>query len=103
MYCLESHDLPAGTRLADVAVILPAAAAEAPVPRPLQVADQTVQTLSAKGLRMRRQAWPETSLYRPVEAAASEPIDLTLIPYFAWGNRGEGEMTVWLPAQHHTP
>ena len=22
---------------------------------------------------------------------------LTLIPYYAWGNRGKGEMTVWMP------
>jgi DUF1680 family protein len=24
-------------------------------------------------------------------------IHLVLIPYFAWDNRGDGEMTVWLP------
>jgi hypothetical protein len=23
--------------------------------------------------------------------------DVTLIPYFLWANRGEGEMRVWLP------
>ena len=25
-----------------------------------------------------------------------EPVTATLIPYFAWANRGENEMTVWL-------
>ena len=25
-----------------------------------------------------------------------EPATATLIPYFAWANRGENEMTVWL-------
>ncbi len=24
---------------------------------------------------------------------------LTLIPYYAWANRGRGEMTVWFPAK----
>ena len=27
----------------------------------------------------------------------SRVIDLKLIPYYAWGNRGKSEMTVWLP------
>jgi DUF1680 family protein len=26
-----------------------------------------------------------------------KPVDLTLIPYYAWANRGSGEMTVWIP------
>ena len=25
-----------------------------------------------------------------------EPVDFTAIPYYAWANRGKGEMTVWL-------
>lgn len=29
--------------------------------------------------------------------AYSEPIDITLIPYYSWNNRGAGEMMVWLP------
>jgi DUF1680 family protein len=24
-------------------------------------------------------------------------VDIRLIPYYAWGNRGKGEMTVWMP------
>jgi DUF1680 family protein len=24
-------------------------------------------------------------------------IDVRLVPYYAWGNRAEGEMTVWIP------
>jgi DUF1680 family protein len=38
-----------------------------------------------------------------VDAAASTiqtvPQTLTAIPYYAWANRGKGEMTVWFPAQ----
>jgi len=36
-------------------------------------------------------------LYRESRPAASKPVRLRLIPYFAWANRGESEMTVWLP------
>jgi hypothetical protein len=27
------------------------------------------------------------------------PQTLTAIPYYAWANRGKGEMTVWFPAK----
>jgi DUF1680 family protein len=27
----------------------------------------------------------------------TQPVDVTLIPYFAWAHRGAGEMTVWIP------
>ncbi len=27
-------------------------------------------------------------------------IEIQLIPYFAWDNRGESEMTVWLPREN---
>jgi len=29
--------------------------------------------------------------------AQGRTIPIKLVPYYAWGNRGEGEMTVWLP------
>jgi DUF1680 family protein len=36
-------------------------------------------------------------LYRELSGTRPQPIDLKLIPYYAWGNRGQSEMTVWLP------
>lgn len=27
-----------------------------------------------------------------------EKVKVRLIPYYAWGNRGKSEMTVWMPA-----
>ena len=36
-------------------------------------------------------------LYREVTPVAARPIDVRLIPYYAWNNRGPSEMTVWLP------
>jgi len=37
------------------------------------------------------------SLYRPAPTTAPRRIALRLLPYYAWNNRGAGEMTVWLP------
>jgi len=58
--------------------------------------------------------WPEGTLYRPLVPRAAGPrpsaderpaadrpaggtIDITLIPYFAWANRGVSFMEVWIP------
>ena len=42
-----------------------------------------------------RNSWKDT-LYREV-SQTSKPVNVRLIPYYAWGNRGKAEMTVWMP------
>lgn len=39
---------------------------------------------------------PGGSLYINYTKPQEKPVGLKLIPYFAWANRGEGEMRVWL-------
>ena len=41
---------------------------------------------------------PEESgeLYRSAKPAREEDVTLRMIPYYAWNNRGEGEMSVWV-------
>ena len=36
------------------------------------------------------------SLYRKYQPPKYEDVQVTLIPYFAWANRGENEMMVWM-------
>ena len=53
-----------------------------------------VPVLKADALRRR---WPEDApLYLQDWDEETTPVELTLIPYFAWANRGEGEMLVWI-------
>ncbi|MGN0396485.1 MAG: hypothetical protein ACI4EL_00455 [Candidatus Fimimorpha sp.] len=40
-------------------------------------------------------------LYERYQTAEYEDTKLTLIPYFAWANRGENEMVVWLRTSEH--
>lgn len=55
-------------------------------------------------VRLEVPAWREsaashnkpTPLYHDYAPARREPVTATLIPYFAWANRGENEMSVWL-------
>lgn len=38
----------------------------------------------------------EASLYQKYTSPARQKTTLTMIPYYAWANRGEGEMRVWI-------
>ena len=35
-----------------------------------------------------------------VDGSRLRPARITAIPYFAWANRGKGEMVVWLPYEN---
>ena len=63
---------------------------------PLKIADLTLPALRMPARRIT--ADERAPLYADWQAPVTEPAELTLIPYFAWNNRGEGEMRVWLPA-----
>ena len=91
VYCLESPDLPAGVTVNDVCV--------SPGDVFMPAGDDTlgVGTLVGRATARRSAAWPADALYRDVEPDTCESIDVRLIPYFAWGNRGTTEMSVWLP------
>ena len=49
--------------------------------------------LDVPGLREERSDGP---LYREYAPSQGRPVILRFIPYFAWANRGEGEMRVWV-------
>lgn len=93
VYCLESPDLPDGVRVQDVTV-----------PRGVEFTPHFdgalldgVAELDAT-LVVRKSADWDGTLYRARQASAGETIAARLIPYFAWGNRGKSEMSVWLPS-----
>ncbi len=95
IYCAESNDLPAGVRLSDVAI--GAADGSALVAATESIAGSRVLTLSGSALELRRPAWDGTQLYREATSEPPREIKLKFVPYYAWGNRGDTEMTVWLP------
>ncbi len=54
-------------------------------------------TLPAVTVPGKRAVVPENApLYAPWAAPQTQDTEITLIPYFAWANRGRGEMRVWL-------
>ena len=56
-----------------------------------------LMTLSVPALREVEE--DSSALYHEWKPFQTQDVNLTLIPYFAWANRGENEMSVWLRAQ----
>ncbi len=92
VYCLESADLPAGTRISDVLI-----------PAGIDLVARYDRRLLGgvvilEGMAQARPAakWND-ELYREVQHATTAPLKIVLVPYSVWANRGGGEMSVWLP------
>jgi uncharacterized protein len=96
VYCLESFDLPGGTRLSDVLI-----------PGNIQLAARYdrrllggVAVLEGQALARPAESWAG-KLYREYHPASLKPVKVRFIPYAAWANRGPSEMSVWLPLEPH--
>ncbi|MCP9211872.1 glycoside hydrolase family 127 protein [Streptomyces sp. NEAU-Y11] len=100
VYCLEGADLPEGIRLDDLALHPGAPLDEEH--RPGLLGGVTV--ITTRGLRRAvrsRVWWPYTDGGDGAEGAEVPtdpvPVHLTGIPYYAWANRADGPMRVWIP------
>lgn len=65
------------------------------IPKKVTIEGSPVVALEGKARLISSNSW-EGILYQPV-GFAGKTVDIRLIPYYAWGNRGKGEMTVWMP------
>jgi DUF1680 family protein len=96
VYCFEAGDLPAGADLADVALRADTAPVDSGPLAPLG----GLPGVSVAGIVRQLDGWRQLEyadvreLPRDGPAASAR---LLAVPYFAWANRGEGEMRVWLP------
>jgi uncharacterized protein len=92
LYCLESPDLPDDAEVHQV--YLPSDVAFEP--QQAEGLPMGIIALQGRGLVRLEPSW-EGSLYRPVGDHPLKPMNVHLIPYFAWANRGPSAMSVWLP------
>ena len=92
VYCLEAKDIPAGIRLSQIK--LPADNGLKPVH--LNIDRTDILALAGTGLAFDEDSWQGT-LYREIRDKAGRPVQIRLIPYYAWGNRGKADMNVWIP------
>lgn len=94
VYCLESTDLPEDVHVQDV--VIPSDAELTPRHETKLLGGVT--TIETVVLAREAIDW-ENALYRPRVAGATKEHHIRLIPYHAWANRGESEMSVWLPVK----
>ena len=92
VYCLESQDLPAGVDLQQVSVPIDIDLQ----PRYTAELLDGVTVLEGTAKAADQKSWG-AQLYREAQQGLLQDIRLRLIPYYAWSNRGPGEMSVWLP------
>ncbi|MBN2317037.1 MAG: glycoside hydrolase family 127 protein [Sedimentisphaerales bacterium] len=92
IYCLESVDLPDNVGILNAAI-----SSDAPFRhRYIKNLLGGVTVLETKASVRDRNDWGNT-LYRKINPQEPKDIDIRLVPYYAWANRGDGEMTVWIP------
>jgi DUF1680 family protein len=90
VYCIETPDLPEGADILDV--YLPERSRFEARYRPGFLSGVT--TIHADVLL---RADKRDGMYRALDRPIWKPAQVQFVPYFAWSNRGESEMTVWLP------
>ena len=91
VYCMESHDVPDSIRIFDVAI-----------PAGIQFSETELSIDEARMLVLEGNAhltggenW-DNMLYRELPSDKPAQVKIRLIPYYAWGNRGKSDMTVWM-------
>jgi DUF1680 family protein len=95
VYCIESPDLD-GASIFDVAI--PTDIQLNPVKD--DIAGVQITFLQGEALLHSPKDW-NAGLYQPIHPKNNlQKINIRLIPYFAWGNRGKSEMSVWIPVQN---
>ncbi len=90
VYCVESPDLPKGTKILDVYIETTAELKVQHCPDFLG----GVSTIKGNVLLRRDHA---ESMYHTIDKPEWESYRTQFVPYFAWSNRGTAEMTVFMP------
>lgn len=91
VYCLESIDIENGKKIDNI--LIPADIQLSP--KKITIDGSPVIALEGTAKLMEESSW-KNSLYREVNKT-DRKVNIRLIPYYAWGNRGKADMTVWMP------
>lgn len=90
IYCLESADIPQN-KVFDIAIPSSIKFTE----QQMTIDGSKVNALTGEARLLANNSW-SNMLYREVNTSM-KPVQIKLIPYYAWANRGKTDMTVWLP------
>jgi DUF1680 family protein len=89
VYCIEGTDIEDGYKIDDLALSIDTQFEE------IEISDLPYQMVGLKAnLNVRPQG---DELYFKLAADAPKKVAARFIPYFAWANREEQDMSIWLP------
>jgi DUF1680 family protein len=88
---LESDQLPANTRVNDVLLNVNSKFTTDFI----KIDNRNLLSINASSSVTQENSW-DKKLYKPIPKNEGKIYSIKLIPYFAWGNNGKGEMSVWL-------
>ncbi|MGF3056410.1 glycoside hydrolase family 127 protein [Microbacterium sp. YY-01] len=91
VYTLETHDLPEGVRLEQVAL----RRGTTLTPETATIAGHEIVALAGEFAVLPASGSEE--LYEDLTSEPVQTVSARLVPYYTWANRGPGEMSVWLP------
>lgn len=91
VYCLESDQLPENASINEVVLDVNSKFTTDFI----KIRDRHLLSITASSSINNDTSW-DKKLYKPLSAKDSKEFTVKLIPYFAWGNHGKGEMSVWL-------
>lgn len=63
----------------------------------MNICGRNIETLEGKANKVIREDYDPSALYQTYRKTKCESIAVRMIPYFAWDNRGMGEMRIWMP------
>jgi DUF1680 family protein len=95
VYCVETPDADIET-LDDLMIPLNAQFDEVPY----ELQRVRLVALQTTGITVEKNHYDKNALYQTLSVKDKKQVPLRLIPYFAWDNRGFGEMRIWLPVQY---
>lgn len=91
VYCVESADL-GSYNIFDIGI--PANIKLKPEEH--LIGNHKIVTLSGDAKLINQGSWTN-QLYKEISKTSSQFVPIRFIPYYAWGNRGKGDMQVWMP------
>ena len=92
VYCLEGQDIEGGYRISDLAIPSDIQWNEIP----MTIEGHQFVALEGDALLLNQEKWNNQTLYREVSRYPSKKVKVRLIPYYAWDNRGNQDMSLWL-------
>jgi DUF1680 family protein len=90
VYCIETPDLPKDTSVLDV--YLPSN-----IDLQVQMRPEFLGGMATLSGNVLLHSDGSDDMYRTLTRPRWESVEATFVPYFAWCNRGQSEMTVWMP------